>query len=675
MEPEQKKYVLENADKKSVKEMAEVLHLKEKNIRKFLSKQEHKEAGKKRPFDNPPLDRRSIYLSVILIIVLGFCAYGNSVKGQFLFDDETLVTDNVYITNWSYLPDVFKRDIGAGAGKQSNPYRPFQVLTYMADHSFWKLDPKGYHLTNIVWHILAALSVFWLMNILFADGFLSLLTSLLFVAHPIHTQAVSYIAGRADSLAAVLMLISMVLYIKLNRNKNIGLYLLLAMSYILAVLSRENSLILPLLLLLCHYAFKEKIDYGKFSLIAGLTLGYMILRSVFFRHLMPDTPLHDTTLVQRIPGFFVALTKYIQLLALPLDLHMEYGDRLFPWTDPRAIAGGILFLSLLAVMIRARHRSRLVLFALLWFLVTLIPSSNIYPINAYMAEHWLYLPSIGLFLMASKGLRELSRTFNARIGIIVFCAGLLGFYAFLTIRQNKVYWREPISFYQRTLEFAPESFNASNNLGKLYYALGKKEEAVALFKKAIEINPRYADAYNNLAAAFYEPGKNEEETIRLFQEAVKYNPTHAKAYYNLGKLYGDTGEHEKAALALEKAIWLNPNYVEAYNKLGLIYRITGRQEEAATLLNKALAINPSYAEGYRSLGTLYNDMGMKEESIASLKKAVAIDPDDVIAHTNLAIAYFYHGDTELALWHSQKAKELGGQVPPALLEQLQSMKP
>lgn len=628
---------------------------------------EHKQQA-----NNSTFSRRFVYLSVALIILFGFCAYGNSMKGQFLFDDDTLVTENIYLTNWSYFPDVFKKDIGAGAGKQSNPYRPFQILTYMIDYSLWELDAKGYHLTNIAVHILTALCLFWLMSILFGDGLLSLLTSLFFVVHPIHTQAVSYIAGRADGLAALFILISVILYIKQSRSHNIGLFLLMTLSYLLAILSRENSLILPLILLVYHYVFKTRIDYKGFAVVVCLTIGYIIFRSVLFKHLMPDTPLHDTTFLQRIPGFFVALTKYIQLIIWPMNLHMEYGDKLFKITNPRAILGGVLFISLLFSVVRAGNKNRLFLFALLWFLVTLVPSSNIYPINAYMAEHWLYLPSVGIFLIASRGMCVLYDKTNLRGFSIILCIALLGFYSFLTFRQNAVYWREPEAFYQHTLKYAPDSFRANNNLGKLYHASGRTDEAIVLFKKAIEINPRDADSYNNLAAVSYEPGKNEQEIIRLFKKAVNHNPTHAKAYYNLGKLYGDIGDYEQAVPSLKKAIQLNPNYVEAYNKLGVVYGKTGKREEAIELIKKALAINPSYGEGYRSLGSLYNDMGMKEESIASLKKAVMIDPNDAVAHTNLAIAYYYTGEYESALHHSKKAQELDFQVPATLLKNLEA---
>ncbi|GAF76422.1 unnamed protein product, partial [marine sediment metagenome] len=145
-------------------------------------------------------------LAIVLIIILGFVVYSNSLNGKFIWDDEYLIKNNVYIRSFSYLPKIFSEDIGTGAEKKYYFYRPLQMITYMIDYSLWKLNVRGYHLTNTLLHILAALTIYWLINILFGDRPLSLFASLFFVAHPIHTEAVAYISGRADPLALLFML-------------------------------------------------------------------------------------------------------------------------------------------------------------------------------------------------------------------------------------------------------------------------------------------------------------------------------------------------------------------------------------------------------------------------------------------------------------------------------------
>lgn len=670
MDSGHKKYILEHINTKSIKEIAGELKLKERKIRKFLEKEKEKQKPTKSPStQEAPPNKQLTALSIILIILFGLCAYGNSMKGQFIYDDETLIMDNVYIRSWSYVSNIFQEDIGAGAGKEFNFYRPVQMFTYRLDHSLWELDARGYHLTNILFHILTALGIYWLVSILFGDQLLSLLTSLFFVGHPIHTQAVSYISGRADLLVSLFMLICFISYVKQSRTKNVYIYLLMLASYVLALLSKENSLILLALVPLYHSISKERFSPKGYVSLLSLSAGYLFLRVTLLKHLIPHTSLQDTSLFERMPGFFVAITHYIQLLFLPLNLHMEYGNKLFSLTDPRAMLGGVILFSLVFFALRFRNQNRLIFFSITWFLVALLPSSNIYPINAFMAEHWLYVSSIGFFLILAKGLCVLFRTTHFKNFSVLLCTGLLIFYAFLTIRQNAVYWRDPTAFYERTLTYAPDSYTVYNNLGKLYLKAGRKEEAIPLFQKSIAVNPDYADAYNNLGAVYYDIDRK-EEIIPLLEKSLELNPLQEEALYNMGKVYNESGKSEEAISLFQKAIAINPNYADAYNDLGALYGQSGRREEAIASFKKVIEINPSYAKGYYNLAQLYNDTGKREESISTLKKAVRINPNYAAAHNNLAIVYYYNGEQDSAIQHCDRAVALGYKVQPAFLEML-----
>ena len=372
------------------------------------------------------MDKNKISLtSVILIIILGFAVYSNSILGQFIWDDNYLVKDNVYIRNWSHINKIFTRSTAAGAGgKESISYRPLQVFTFLIDHSLWGLDVKGYHLTNIILHILVALSIFWLVNILYGDRLLCLLTSILFLVHPIHTEAIAYISGRADPLGLLFMLLCFILYIKNYSLENTGLYILILLSYALALLSRESSLILPGLLLLYHYIFRKKIKVKGVLSIASISLIYIVLRLTVLSFKLPHL-YASTTILDRIPGLFVALADYTRLLFLPFNLHMEYGNRLFHLADPKAITGLLVFFLLLIYAFKRRHTDKLVSFSIFWFFVALLPSANLYPINAYMAEHWLYAPSIGFFLLLANGLSYMQRAKHLKIFALISTIRLL----------------------------------------------------------------------------------------------------------------------------------------------------------------------------------------------------------------------------------------------------------
>jgi tetratricopeptide (TPR) repeat protein len=623
MKPEHKEYILHNIDKISVKKISQNLNLKEKEIRKFLEYRKKKEKRSGFPKEiETSVPKKYVLLSIVLIIILGFAIYGNSLNGKFLYDDDILVKNNVFIKDNFHVQRIFTTDIGAGAGGAYRSYRPLQILSYIMDYKFWGLDVRGYHLTNIILHICATLAVFWLIYIFYKDLILSLLTSLLFVIHPVHTEAVSYISGRADSLAVVFLLLCFIFYIKELQHHKKSFYILMLVSYVLALLSRENSLILPVLLLLYHAHFRKSIEMKKLLPILILAVIYIVLRLTVFRTILSNDEAF-TTMWVRISALFVAVTNYFRLLILPSNLHMEYGgaDKTFHFVSAQAILGLLIMGS--ALIYAARKTKSLFSFGILWFFIALFPMSNIFPLNAFMAEHWLYLPSIGFFLILARGFVFLYRTKNLKIPALICTIALCSFFSYLTIKQNN-YWREPIFFYERTLQYSPGNLRVINNLANAYHDCGRIEEAITMMKKSIEIKP--------------------DEEI---------------GYINLGCIYQDLGRNEEAIAMLKKAIEINPDRAEAHNNLGLAYEAIGKLPEAIVSYKKAVKIRPDYAKGYNNLANIYVDLGQYTEAVDAYKKAIRINPDFAEAYHNLSVVYFRNQEYKLAIEYSDRAKELG----------------
>lgn len=519
---------------------------------------------------NIKLDGRvAVYLSVTLIAIMGFMVYANSVGGKFIWDDEILVVNNAYIKGPSSIKDIFAKDIYAGSGgERSSFYRPLQAVTYLFDYSIWGLNAKGYHLTNIFLHIITALLIYWLVNILYGNKLLSFLAGIFFAVHPVHTEVVSYISGRTDSLATLFILLSFIFYIKSMRSGGMVLYLFMVLSFISALLSRETSLILIALLLLYHYAFKTKLKTRHFITVLGISAFYVLLRFTLLRSLFSFIPPASTTLPQRIPGFFVAITNYIRILFLPFNLHMEYGKSTFSLYEAKALLGILITVFLAVYVFKKRKKDNLVFFSVSWFFVTLFPVSNLYPINAYMAEHWLYLPSIGFFVILARALEAVYRDRKLRLLSVVFILLLLSFYSYLTVRQNN-YWNNPVSFYERTLKDAPESARIYYNLGVAYAGAGQSEKAIAAYKRAIELDAGYTDAYCNLGVIYSMAGEN-KKAEELYNKTLEINPNHPNAHNNLGLTYYQNGQYDLALEHFEKAIELghkiSPEFIDKLKK-------------------------------------------------------------------------------------------------------------
>ncbi|MFH1752949.1 MAG: tetratricopeptide repeat protein [Candidatus Omnitrophota bacterium] len=621
---------------------------------------------------------KTVLIAGLLLLALGFALYGGSVSGKFVWDDEDLVKNNIFIKKWSYAPKIFTTDAEAGVGKKSALYHPVQILSYRLNYFLSGLNPAPYHVTNIILHILVSLALFWIISLLFQDKVLSLLTAALFLAHPVHTEAVAYISGRSDMLVALFMLLGLVFYVKYLERAKFVTYVCALACYVLALFSKELSLAFPIALLLYHYAFKKKVRAAAFTPMVCAAAVYIFLRTAVLKIPAPHT-LAATSFLERLPGFFAAMTNYMRLLFLPLDLHMIYANRTFSWFYPGTLSGVLIVSCLLWHALKKREENKLTFFSISWFFIWLLPLSNLYPINAYMAEHWLYVPSMAFSLMLAKALMSLpGRNKNRRIGFHVsagILTALLAFYSFLTIRHAG-YWKEPAAVYERALRFSPDNAGIYNNLGNTHRGAGmmkkamdsyetairvdpgsaaayngmggllseieKTKEALEFLKKAEALKPGDADIYNNLGIAYLQMG-DEKEAEAYFKKALEANPFHALTYNSLGNLYNSKGDTEKAVEAYAKAVEISPDYAAAYYNLGRAYMGAGKTHEAVASFKRCLKLDPAFIMAYSDLGTVYHIMNDNTRSEETFKKIIEIDPGNPGALVNLANIYIAKG--------------------------------
>ncbi len=639
MKQEYEKYITENIRTKSIRDIARELGIKERYVRKFIHRQRQgraidgvvireaplgtsserasrsevrewgkevmrneagqprwdKSAGTSGNIIMTVIKRKIVIFSVLLIILTGFLVYGGMVKAEFVWDDEYLIEKNRLIKDWSNFPELFSGLIGAGGNMDYSSYRPIQIATYMIEYHLWGLDPRGYHATNIILHILAALCLWWMLNVFFNDNFISLLSGMLFVTAPAHIAAVSYISGRADPLALLFMLLGLIFYAKAVTNGRLGFFITAAVLFSLALFSRENGIIFPALVALYHYTFGKKYRRGYILTLLSIPLLYFLIRVVYLNALLPHVSC-PTTFFERLPGAFASTMLYLKLIIFPSSLHMEYGQKIFSFLNALALAGIIFVISIIYFAITRKDRDKVLFFSVFWGLITYLPVSNLYPIGFYMTEHWMYVPSAGIFLAISLAVRRLYRERFLKVPSLILAACFIVFYSFITIKHN-ANWKDPVSFYEWTLKYAPSSARTYLNLGRAYKNKGRYDDAIRSFKRALEIDPNYTKVYNNLAVVYHEK--------RMINEAID---------------------------ALKKAIELDPSYGPSYNNLASVYKGIGRRDEAIQLFFKALENSPYYAGTvYYNLALLYfenkeYDKAIKYADLAE-RNGFAINPE------------------------------------------------
>ena len=648
----------------------------------------------------------------LLIFLLTVIVYANSLVNSFVWDDRYLIVENNLSKNWRNIPEFFTTQLYQGSGQDSNFYRPIQKLTVLFDYYLWGLNPFGYHITNILIHAFNAILVYILLNLLFKRKQISLISALFFAIHPIHTQAVTYISGRADLLAFLFIFLSLILFIQYrNLNNFKGYYWGAVLCFVFALLSRESAVILPFLLILYDISFNRNLvpitprfklkdwlsDYFPFLLLLSV---YIVLRLTILDFSPSGLWSNQTNLYLRIITFGKVIFMYIRLLFSPFNLHMEYTmDWATSFFQSQILISDILLVILLLITILSYKYYKIFFFALAWFLLTLIPASNIILLNAVMAEHWLYVPSVGFFVIFSLGLLKLADFMKTplirKISLIVFLIPILVFYSVLTVRRNRD-WKDELTLYQNTLKYSPNSARLHNNLGIVYTDMKDYEKAVKEFEEAIRLKHNYAKAYSNLGIVYHWQ-KRYEEAIKQYEKAMELAPNSPDIYNNWGATYLLLGKYDKAlekckkALALredykdahitlasaysyrgeydqaithyKRAIEINPDYLDAYISLGVAYNLRGRYLETVDILNKAKRLKLGSSKLNNELGIAYKNLGEYEKAIREYKTALKLDPEYVQSYNNLGVVYSILGEYEEAIKLYKKAISLNPVLP------------
>ncbi|MBI5356604.1 tetratricopeptide repeat protein [Candidatus Collierbacteria bacterium] len=517
--------------------------------------------------------------AILILILAGFIAYGNTLKNGLFWDDDEFIKRNEFIRSFSQWPNWLTKPLTAGAGVNSNYYRPFLMASFTVDYHLWGLWPAGYHFENILWHTAAGILLYIFLkeflqkfsiqhSVFSIESKIAFSTALLWLVHPIHVEAIAYANSRGDSMATFFILLSLILWLK---NKIKGS----AIAFILALLSKEFAIVTPGLILLIESlrgasatwqsreipttpktGFRNDGKAKAFLAITSIAITYIFLRltALNFQNTLNfyGTDLTKTdqnqpfaryaaSLPVRLITFMKILPIYAGILVWPNNLHMERTVEM-----PASIAdSGVLIpfsaVSLLIVFcFLFIRKSSIPAFAAGWFFISIVPVSGIIPISQILAEHFLYLPSIGFFLIISWLVFSLifklikSEKWRRISLFFVFCS--LFFPLLLkTIRQNRV-WRDPITFYEYTLAHAQPT----------------------------------ARVYNNLAMA-YADIKNHDKAIENYQKSIALGDIYPNPHYNLGNTFVETGELNKAEEEYKKALKIDPNFSYALLKLGQIY--------------------------------------------------------------------------------------------------------
>jgi tetratricopeptide (TPR) repeat protein len=627
--------------------------------------------------------KESITLHLVFVALIALLAYSNTLDVPFHFDDKPNIVKNPVIKDLRFFLHPSETRKFASSEKYS-AFRRRHVgyLSFALNYRVHGLSVRGYHAVNLAIHVLNGLLVYLLIVLTFRSpklkgsalmdnsSLIALFTALLFVCHPVQTQAVTYIVQRFASMATMFYLLSVVLYagsrLMAGRVARYSLYVLSLVSAVLAMKTKETAFTLPVAVALYEFMFFSGKAKRRLLHLTPLLLTMLIIPMTLID---VDRPLREIigdagekTIITDMPRLDYLLTEfrvivtYLRLLAFPTNQNLDYDYSVYhSFFEPPVFLSFVFLLGVFGLGIYFYSRSRIAdnalrlgAFGIFWFFISLSVESSIIPLRV-IYEHRLYLPSMGIFAVFGTVvflLFEMLRGKAVRAVLIALIVVVLMIFSTASYTRNSV-WRSEISLWEDVVSKFPEDARAHNNLGKAYWSKGLFDKAIEHYQSALRLVPNNVDMYSNIGVAYWSKGLF-DKAIEHYRSALRLVPNSEVVHNNLGIAYASRGLFDKAIEHYQTALRLNPYLEETHNNLGNAYRSKGLIDKAIEHYLFALRLRPDSAEAHVNLANAYMSKGLPDKAIEHYGSALRLKPDYADAHYNLGLVYFKGGLLEKA---------------------------
>jgi len=493
-------------------------------------------------------------------------------------------------------------------------------------------------------------------------------------------ESVAWISERKDMLSGLFFMLTLGAYLRyVERPASLSRYLAVILLFALGLMCKPMLVTLPFVLLLLDYwplhrLFQPPPTPGNST--GGLFVNWravvekiplLALSFALCVATMLAPKETDYTAIEQIPfgvrlgEIPVSVATYLGQMVRPAGLAVIYphSEQTFAWWPAALALCGLLSVGIFLL----RKNYPFLWMGWLWNLGMLVPVSGIVQISRHArADHYNYLPQIGLYVGVTWAVAEWSKEWRHRrwvLGALSTCVILA---LLVCARIQTACWRNSESLWAHALACTKRNPLAHNNLGNAFLQKGQTEEAIVQYREAARINPANSEVHNNLGLTLLQKGQA-EEAIAHFREALRINPAYSEVHSNLGLALLQMGQAEEAIAHFREALRRNPANSEAHNNLGNALIQTGQAEEAIAQYREALRIDPAYSEAHNNLGNALLQKGQAEESIAHFREALRINPAYSEAMSNLAYCLATAGDGRLrngreALEMAQRANDL-----------------
>lgn len=605
----------------------------------------------------------SLLLTGMVLLVYGQVAHFDFNN----IDDQLYVTQNYHIQNGISIGGI----VTVFTSSQIANWHPLTLLSLMIDHEVYGLNAGGYHLTNLLFHIINTLLLFFLLSKMTGTVYRSLLVAALFGLHPMHVESVVWISERKDVLSAFFWLLTIWAYAVYVKNPGIKNYIPVFVFFALGLMSKPMVVTLPFVLLLLDYWPLNRLKVKKVLLLEKIPLFILTILSCVITYLVQKQAgavgtIENFPLDVRIYNAIVSYYRYLEKALLPLNLSVYYPHPGM-WPIEQVVLAGSVIVLLSILIWKKKECCPYLPVGWLWYLGTLVPVIGIVQVGSQsMADRYSYIPLIGLFIMVVWGVPDLIKNRPYKQIVLGFITGLMIIvFSFLSWQRcqlwgdNVALWTDALSNYKiafaynlRGLSYiekgnysrAIEDYSAAlaiqpdaefySNRATAYGALKQYGQAFDDINHALKIKPAYADAYYNRGLFYYELGKFDLAVLD-FTSAVSIKPDMYDAFVSRGVAFGSQKQYEKALADFNQALNIHPNFLQAHYNRGIVYNIYQQYNLAINDFTKVLRIKPDYAEAHNYIGMALSKTGRYEEAMSHFKEALQIKPDYMDAARNL----------------------------------------
>jgi tetratricopeptide (TPR) repeat protein len=631
-------------------------------------------AGKKKA---EPQKSGNIFPVILLLIITFFC-YSNSLNNEFTnWDDPGYVLDNTLIKKLDaqHLKDIFITPVMGN-------YHPLAVLSLALDYKFYRLEPFGYHLTNLILHLLNTILVYFFFRMLSGRMLVGFITAILFGVHAMHVESVSWVAERKDVLYVLFYFASLCSYLLIQKQpaRKTLYYSLTLFFFLLSLLSKAQAVTLPVVLIL--------IDYFKGSKLTGKTLinkipfflisifsGVMAIIAQKESGAIADIPIFP--FYQRI--FFAAYSflAYVYKLILPVNLSAYY-----PYPDSTSsipvyyYIAPVFVLVLLFIIYKFWKNNKAVVFGVLFYIFNIALLLQILPVGgSVMSERYSYLSYTGLFFIIGflfdKVWNSPGKESGNKYVFAVLLFSFILFNCFQTYARNKV-WKNSETLWTNTIRQFPRTVIAFSNRGSYYQKKEKLDLALADFNEALRLKNNHTESLINRADIYRLRGQY-DLAIADCNKAIQTNPKLPGAYINRGISYCITGKYDEGFQDFVKVIQLDPKYPNSYCNRGNLYDMRGQLDSAISDYTLAISLKPDYSEAYYNRGKTHMKKQNYDAALNDFTNAIGIKKDYFEAFYFRSQVFKTKKEFGRALEDALMVKNLGKPIDEAYINELQML--